>query len=108
MGTKGDKHTNAAAAVAADFVDRVASLGEVTSKKMFGGHGIFEGGKMFAIIDSSGDLYLKASDANRGDFEAAGAEKHGRMPYWSIPADVLEDDEKLRTWAEASIASSKA
>lgn len=107
MGTKGAKQSSEAAGVAADFVERIGPLGDVTSKKMFGGHGIFESGKMFAIVDSAGDLFLKAGEANQDRFEAAGAEKHGRMPYWSIPADVLDDDAALQEWTAAAIAASK-
>ncbi|MEZ4657964.1 MAG: TfoX/Sxy family protein [Caldilineaceae bacterium] len=104
MGQKGAKLTPTATQVAETFTQRLLPLGEISSKKMFGGHGIFANGKMFAIVDSSGGIFLKAADANLAAFEQAGSAKHGRMPYYAIPEAVLQDDEQLLTWAGASIA----
>ncbi len=57
MGKKGDKLTQAATGlIATRLVDDLASLGDVTTKKMFGGHGIFESGVMFILIDSEGGI----------------------------------------------------
>jgi TfoX/Sxy family transcriptional regulator of competence genes len=42
MGKKGDKDTGAAAASAERLVPLLAKTGGVTSKKMFGGVGVFE------------------------------------------------------------------
>ncbi|NNE98885.1 MAG: TfoX/Sxy family protein [Pyrinomonadaceae bacterium] len=103
MGRKGDK-MSADAPKEADEVLRILSpLGDVSSRKMFGGFGIFEGGKMFGIIDSAGGLFLKADETNLSIFESAGSEKHGRMPYYSVPPDVRGSNKKLREWAETSI-----
>lgn len=104
MGEKGDKKTSAAYAAGEMFVDRVRPLGEVTSKKMFGGVGIFIEGNMFALVNPAGDVFLKVDDSNRGQFEAAGTESHGRMPYYVIPAAVLADDDRLLAWAGESAA----
>ena len=81
----------------------------VTAKSMFGGVGIYSGGLFFALI--AGDtLYLKVDDGNRADFEAAGMgpfhpfddEKHV-MQYYELPADLLEDADRLRPWVDAAI-----
>ena len=85
------------------LVQEVAPVGDLTSKKMFGGYGVFESGVMFALITSDGVVHLKAGDANRERFEAAGAEKHGRMPYFQVPAVVWDDSEALREWAQEAI-----
>lgn len=74
---------------------------------MFGGHGIFEEDKMFALIDSKGRLFFKTDDTNRLKFEEAGSEKHSKMPYFSVPEDVLEDDDVLKEWTLLSIKISK-
>ena len=73
------------------------------SRKMFGGYGIFESAAMFALVDSQGQVFLKVDDSNRERFESAGAEKHGRMPYYQVSGDVLGDAEQLRDWARPSI-----
>ena len=93
--------------VADSLVERLGPLGEVTGKKMFGGYGVFEAGTMFAIVDSRGQFFLKVDDSNRKDFKDAGSSRHGRMPYFSVPEEVQENDKKLRAWATKSVALSK-
>jgi DNA transformation protein len=107
MGTKGDQLTNDAARVVQEFVGRVNPLGDITDKKMFGGYGVFESGKMFALVNSGGDIYLKVVDENRPRFDDYGAEPHGRMPYYQIPDVVLQDDETLFEWVGEAISLSK-
>lgn len=99
MGEKGAEQTAAGAETAAMLVDELARLGNVTSKKMFGGHGIFDDGIMFALVDSTGAAFLRADESIAGEFEAAGSKRHGRMPYWSIPDHVLGDSDLLVEWA---------
>jgi DNA transformation protein len=103
MGKKGDKLTNSSSQATQDLQRRLITLGEVTTKKMFGGYGIFKSGKMFALVDSGGGVYLKADDTNHDRFEEAGSKKHGRMPYFKIPDEVLSNDPDLLEWAQASI-----
>lgn len=107
MGKKGDKLTNDSSKSAEDIQNRLAMLGDIRTKKMFGGYGIFEEDKMFALIDSSGRVFFKVDDANRARFEAAGSEKHARMPYYRVPEEVFGDDDQLEEWARISIGISK-
>ena len=88
-----------------DFVmEKLAPLGEITSRAMFGGYGIFHQGLMFALI-SEDVLYFKVNDTNRQMYEQAQSKlfPHG-ISYWEVPSDVLEDDSKLHEWASISIA----
>jgi DNA transformation protein len=78
-------------------IEAVAEL-ELT-RAMFGGHGLFKDGVMFAIVDSEGRLYLRADATTAMAFEAAGSTQHARMPYWEVPVPIREDDEQLREWA---------
>ena len=107
MGKEGAKLTSASGKSAEDVQNRLAGIGAIRVKKMFGGYGIFEGDKMFALIDSSGRLFFKVDDTNRSRFEGAGSEKHARMPYFSVPGEVLGDDDLLEEWARISIGVSK-
>lgn len=104
MGLKGARYSEQVGEFAAELVEELDSLGAVSWRKMFGGAGVFVDGSMFALIDSDARLHLKVDDSNRAQFEAAGSEKHGRMPYYSVPADVLEDDAVLLEWARGSAA----
>ncbi len=77
---------------------------------MFGGVGIYAGQLFFALI-ADDTLYFKVDDSNRPDFERLGmkpfrpyGEDGEVMQYYEVPADLLEDPEALRPWAEKAIA----
>ncbi len=108
MGEKGAKMTGEAADFAASVVQDLTPLGDVRERKMFGGFGIFEGETMFALIDSAAQLFLKAGESNRVRFDAAGCEKHGRMPYYGVPAEVLGDQAVLLDWAKSALDEARA
>ena len=89
-----------------DYVLReLAGLGELSSKKMFGGIGIFLEGVMFAKVSGKGSLYFRVDDSNRRDYEQLGSKpfyassKKKGMPYYEVPAQVLDDSKKLVAWA---------
>lgn len=107
MGTKGDKNTEDSNIAAELLSTKLQPIGGITTKKMFGGHGVFHEGKMFGIVDSKGRAFLKADDSNKADFENSGSERHSRMPYFSIPEKVLDDVDELIRWANDSINISK-
>lgn len=107
MGQKGDKQTKEGSLSAELFVEKLNVIEGVTSKKMFGGHGIFHNDKMFGIVDSKGQYFLKADDTNKAIFEAHNTEKHSKMPYFSIPDEVMNNQEKLVEWAKKSIETTK-
>ena len=103
-----DKDANIALRVVDMFIGRIKPLGDITYKKMFGGYGIFESGTMFALVPKDGGVYLKSGQANMARFEGAGANKHGRMPYYQIPEGVYKDDSQLMEWTREAIEVSKA
>ena len=100
--------------VSAEFteyiLDQLRDLGDVTSRRMFGGAGIYCQGKMFGLI-ADDVAYLKADDSNRADYEQRGygpfrpwEHKKMTMPYYQIPPEVLEDSEELVMWAGKSLS----
>ena len=86
-----------------DYVaDQLSCIGQVTSKRMFGGAGLYYGGLFFGLIASDA-LYFKVDDENRQAYQAAGArpfQPYGddsySMSYYEVPVDVLEDVDQLR------------
>ncbi len=104
MGKAGAQFSEAVGAAADELVERMAPLGLVSWKKMFGGAGVFVDGKMFALVDPEARVHLKAGASNQARFDGAGSTKHGRMPYFTVPADVLADDTVLLEWAGESAA----
>ena len=89
-------------------VEQLQRVEPVTSRRMFGGAGIYCHGLFFALVDED-RLYFKADDTTRGDFERAGMEPfrpfgdERAMAYWELPGDLLEDPDALRPWMEKAI-----
>ena len=84
-------------------LDRLSPIGDIKSRAMFGGYGIFHEGLMFALV-SEEVLYFKVSESNRDRYETAQSRPfpHG-ISYWEVPTDVLEEDTTLHEWANVSI-----
>lgn len=93
------------------LVEEFVGLGgaEVSRRAMFGGHGIFADGIMFALVTSQGQACLRTGEGNEDDFEAYGSERFDeRMPYHTIPPNVRANPGELRAWAEKSLAIARA
>ena len=84
-------------------MDKLSPIGDIKSRAMFGGYGIFHKGLMFALI-SEDTLYFKVSESNRDIYIKAHSQPfpHG-ISYWEVPTDVLEEDDMLHKWANISI-----
>jgi DNA transformation protein len=102
--------------MADDFVEYVMELfgpfGTVGARRMFGGHGVYLDGLMFALV--SGDtLYLKADPMNRIEFEQAGCEmfsyarkgKRATISFFRAPEDAMESPELMLPWARTAYAA---
>ncbi len=98
--------------------DQLSGFGEVVTRKMFGGAGLYLEGLMFGLVSPDNKLYLKADETNRRDFEEAGMgpfvptfrkprERTMEMPYYEVPEEVLEDREELQAWAGKAYAVAK-
>ncbi|WP_050931203.1 TfoX/Sxy family protein [Aestuariivita boseongensis] len=93
--------------------DLFSDLGPVTTRKMFGGLGIYAGDTIFAILMSDGSLKLKGAGNMPAAFEQAGwapwtyTRKDGAassMPYWTMPEDLLDDPDAACDWARRALA----
>jgi len=73
--------------------DLFAPLGNITSRKMFGGMCFYQQGVVFALLSSEGRIYLKLRGTLAQDLSEKGSTQFHNMPYWSIPDDLLEDQE---------------
>lgn len=97
-----------------ELMARLAPLGAVSFRKMFGGVGFWEHGDMFALLDSSGRLHFKVDQVSRGRYEEAGMDAFSpqttpqrapmTMPYFEVPAEVLADEALFAEWATQAIA----
>jgi DNA transformation protein len=90
-------------------LEQLAGVKSIRARAMFGGVGLYAADVFFGIL-AADTLYLKVDDSNRSQYEAAGmtafkpyADKSMTMPYYQVPASVLEDREELAAWARASV-----
>jgi DNA transformation protein and related proteins len=99
-----------------DYVrDQLSGLGGVTSRRMFGGAGLYCDEFFFALVDDD-ILYLRVDDSNRADFTTRAMGQFRPYPespqlsttYYETPADVLEDAAELVAWARRSVAAAMA
>lgn len=87
-------------------VELMQTIGPVRAKRMFGGHGIFHDGLMFALI-ADNTLYLKTDANNENDYKDKGLEaftykKNGKdinMSYYQAPEEALESSDEMNSWA---------
>ena len=92
----------------------LVSLGHPTRRAMFGGHGLYIDGVIFALIVGH-DVYLKVSDANQQDFEKINSEpfvyegkvKPVAMSYWLLPAVIRDKPKEWLVWVEKAWNISK-
>lgn len=85
---------------------------ETTSRKMFGGIGIFSEKIMFSLI-YDGVLYFRSSEDSASkyssdSFQFQHPSRDSKMPYWSVPEQVLNDKSKLREWATKAFNHAKS
>ena len=97
-------------------LEQLEQLGGVSSRRMFGGAGLYSDEFFFGLIMDD-VLYLRVDDSNRADYTARHMAQfrpyadrpHLSMNYFEVPAEVLEDAGELVSWARRSAAvASKA
>ena len=97
----------------AHVLELLAPIGSVSSRRMFGGHGLYLDGLFIALI-ASDRLYLKADDTTRPAFERAGCTPFAysrsdasavTLGYWSAPDDALDSTPGMEPWARLALAA---
>ena len=95
------------------ILDRLAALGDITSRPLFGGHGFYWRDVIFAITYRE-RLYLKVDELSRPAFEAHGMgpfrpnERQTIKSYFEVPPEVLADPEALLSWAGEAIRAGQS
>jgi DNA transformation protein len=94
-------------------IDQLSDLEPVTSRRMFGGVGLYCGDVFFGII-ARDELYLKVDDSTRDRYERAGmhpfkpyANRPTTMKYYAGPVGVLESSVELTRWAQDAVAAGR-
>jgi DNA transformation protein len=97
------------------LLGQLAGLGGMTSRRMFGGLGLYSGGTFFGLVYKE-RLYFRTDDSTRPEYEARGSEgfqpranvKNAQMTYYTVPAEVLEDEDELVRWARKAVTAAVA
>ena len=101
-------------AVSSDYLqyvlDQLSRVPRVTSRRMFGGIGLYSDGVFFGIIDND-TVFFKTDDSTRETYIARGSvpfrpykdRPDVSMSYFQVPADVLEDTDECVPWARAAV-----
>jgi DNA transformation protein len=88
--------------------DHLSELGDISSRPLFGGHGIYWRDVIFGILFQE-RLYFKVDDQSKHDYLARGMgpfrpnERQTLKSYYEVPPEVLDDQEALLSWAREAI-----
>jgi DNA transformation protein and related proteins len=100
----------------ADFAtyctELLATAGQVHSKRMFGGYGLYVDDVFVAILIDD-VLYLKADEKIRPRFEAAGGRRfeyvrQGRkqgLGFWTVPDEAMDSPALMRPWVQLALGA---
>jgi DNA transformation protein len=85
----------------------LSTAGEVRTKRMFGGVGLYVDDVFVALI-AQDTLYLKADEVTRPHFEAAGCrpfeysakDRTLTMGYWTVPPEAMDSAALMRPWVK--------
>jgi DNA transformation protein len=106
-------------AVSKQYLDyllgQLKGLGGLSSRRMFGGLGLYSRGTFFGLLYKE-RLYFKTDDSTRPEYEARGSEgfrprantKNMKMTYYTVPAEVLEDEDEVVRWARKAVTAALA
>ena len=84
----------------------------VESKKMFGGIGIFSEKIMFSLI-YDGILYFRSTEDIASSYSVYSIQfrhpsRSSKMPYWSVPDQVINYNSKFSDWADNAFQLAKS
>ena len=100
----------------AEFLrEQLASLGHVTTRRMFGKTGVFCDGLMFGMVRDD-TLYFRVDEKSRTAFAEASAfpplayESRGRtidLSFWRAPDRLFDEPDELLDWARIALAAAR-
>ncbi|MBY0533176.1 MAG: TfoX/Sxy family protein [Xanthobacteraceae bacterium] len=91
-----------------------STFGTISVRRMFGGHGVFADGIMFAL-ESDGELYLKADDLTIPKLAAENSEPFvykakGReiaLSYWKLPERLYDEPDEFAGFARDAFGAAQ-
>lgn len=88
----------------------LGSAGEVRSRRMFGGYGLYVDG-IFVGIVAGETLYLKVDEQTRPRFEAEGCRrfeysargKQHALGFWTVPPEAMDSPHLMQPWVRLAL-----
>ncbi len=94
-------------------LEQLDLLREVSSRRMFGGVGLYSGETFFGVIDND-TLFFKVDAATSPRYVAEGMPPFQPIPgqapmksYYQVPPAVLEDADAILEWATEAVEVSR-
>lgn len=93
-------------------LDLFSGVNDLSTRKMFGGIGVYSDGTIFAVMMRDGRLMLKGKGDMIARYDELGMERwtyqrpgksETAMPYWIIPDSALEDAEEASALAREAL-----
>jgi DNA transformation protein len=92
-------------------LEQLDGLGRVSTRRMFGGVGLYSGGLFFGLIDDD-TLFFKTDASNYAEYQARRMPRFmppanrplGPTGYHQVPADIIEEGESLVSWGRKAVA----
>ena len=92
-------------------LEQLTGLDRLSTRRMFGGVGLYSGELFFGLIDDD-TLFFKTGEANFAEYAARRMPRFmppanrplGPMGYHQVPVDIIEDGEALVSWARQAVA----
>src|SRR5690349_17818700 len=94
-------------------LDRLSELGDITSRSMFGGVGLYWRDVIFGMVFRDW-LYFKVDDESKDEYLARSMgtfrpnERQTLKSYYEVPPEVLDDQEAFLSWAREAIRVGQA
>ena len=98
--------------LASYVAERLAPLGRISSRAIFGGVGVFIDDRLLGIV--MGDkLYLHTDKSNLDDYVARGMPQFKPYPnafdlttdHHEVPQEIVNDPEQLKIWGERALSA---
>lgn len=95
--------------------DKLAPVGRITVRRMFGKTSVFCDGFMLGMVRDN-TLYFRVDDDNRAAFKEAESfpplnyEKKGGtidLSFWRAPERLFDEPDELVVWARAALAAAR-
>jgi DNA transformation protein len=93
------------------ILEQLEGLGDLRSRRMFSGVGLYRGELFFGLIHDE-TLFFKSDSTNSAEYIVRNMPRFMPFPdrpkavmaYYQVPADIIEDAESLVAWARKSVA----